>query len=37
MNKQIVLSKKGEAFADSRVIAEKFGKRHSHVVEKIET
>jgi Rha family phage regulatory protein len=37
MTKQIILSKRGEALADSRVVAEKFGKRHTNVIRKIES
>lgn len=36
MSSGIVLSKGGEALADSRVVAEKFGKRHTTVVRSIE-
>jgi len=36
MTNQIVLSKKNNVYADSRVVAEKFGKRHQTVVRSIE-
>lgn len=36
MTKQIILSKRGQALADSRVVAEKFDKRHIEVMRKID-
>jgi len=37
MTNQIILSKRGEAITDSRTVAEKFGKRHEHIIRKIES
>lgn len=37
MKNELVYSKKGELFCDSRLVAEKFGKQHQHVLEKIDS